>query len=125
MFFTFKFNYRKLIVNKIHDYEATSVTNRRYVFQLTIGSVSHDVDLNLINIFDNFPMIQYDVPCTFEELNPPLFKSGCIFTVKTLDGFIGNSITLQTQIASFRTMFQFECLNCDVVDRTDQQYELM
>lgn len=62
----FKFNYRQLKVTKRHDYEATIETNRRYLFRITIGSVSHDIVVNLINIFDNVPMIQYDVPCTFK-----------------------------------------------------------
>lgn len=54
-----------MIVDKKHDYEATSVTNRRYVMEINIGNVRHDIDLNLINIFDNIPMIEYEVPCTF------------------------------------------------------------
>lgn len=88
-------------------------------------------------------MIQYDVPCTFEvpktieinwnkinsfyfkELNAPMFRSSCIFTVTTLDGFIGNKITLEPQIENFRSLFQMECLNCDQDDRTEEKYELM
>lgn len=56
-----------------------------------------------------------------------MFGSGCIFTVTTLDGFIGNSITMQAQVESVRNLFQFECLNCEIpeADREDQQYELM
>lgn len=132
------------MINKRHDYEATVELNRRSLFQIQIGDVSHDVVVNLINIFDNDPMIQYDVPCTFEvnklkviinrnqinswyfqELNEPMFRSGCIFTVTTIDGFIGNRITLEPQNVNFRSMFQFECLNCDQLDRANEQYELM
>lgn len=54
------------MVNKRHDYEATTVDNRRYVMDIVIGTVSHLIDLNLINIFDNTPMIQYNVPCNFD-----------------------------------------------------------
>lgn len=54
------------MIDKKHDYEATTVGNRRSVILITIGAVSHLIDLNLINIFDNTPMIQYDVPCKFD-----------------------------------------------------------
>lgn len=58
-----------MMVNRRHDYEATTIANRRYIFTVTIGGVSHDIDLNLINIFDNIPMIEYDVPCNFDVKN--------------------------------------------------------
>lgn len=63
----------------------------------------------------------------FQELNEAMFRSSCIFTVTTLDGFIGNQITMQAQVESVRNLFQFECLNCEVAeaDREDQKYELM
>lgn len=55
-----------------------------------------------------------------------MFQSGCIFTVTTLDGFIGNAITLQpAPTATFRNYFNFECLNCDDAERTEEKYELM
>lgn len=55
-----------------------------------------------------------------------MFRSGCLFTVTTLDGFVGNAITLQVAPTdTFANLFQFECLNCEVENRENQIYEMM
>lgn len=50
-----------MIVTKTQDYE--NEDNRKYSFELKVGSIIVTIEIIIENIFDNSPSVSYDNPC--------------------------------------------------------------
>lgn len=67
-----------MIVNNKQDYEQAGM--QRYNFEVQIDAKRISVQIAIMNIFDNPPVVTaLSNPCSIEELRDPPYNTGCLF----------------------------------------------
>ncbi|CRL07387.1 CLUMA_CG020361, isoform A [Clunio marinus] len=86
----------EMIVNNKQDYEQSQMRN--YIFMVKIDEHEIYVQINVINIFDNAPILLFDMNiCKIPELTESNYDTGCIYNVYDADGLDQNDIRISIE----------------------------